>query len=266
MNENVERHIIPQCCLFCFFLRGTDRTSPKRKGEGKRAWITETRTHRGQEVGDCMGSPRREHLERYFLCLEGDRFERWKCAYYTGSSILEGAERMAYDLKCLTFLAQMNSGLPLFSTEKLSSQRLPWQVAEVGDTGSTFRWKSCLLVTLVNLGLWVGTGLGWGTQNPIYYKSQLTFTALLRACFLIYKTEIQAPTRLSWGINKHLQSTMPDTHLGMQETVVGMVMGLFWPLVSWSVEKWVLCHLLLVIVEVPKFIKLFTVESFHICM
>lgn len=38
------------------------RTPPKNK---EKARITETRTPRGPDVGDCMGSHGKEHLERY---------------------------------------------------------------------------------------------------------------------------------------------------------------------------------------------------------
>lgn len=58
-----------------FFLKGvlrTGRTPPKNK---EKARITETRTPRGLDVGDCMGSHRKEHPERYqyFLSLDADR-------------------------------------------------------------------------------------------------------------------------------------------------------------------------------------------------
>lgn len=57
-----------------FFLKGflrTGRTPPNKE----KARITETRTPRGPDVGDCMGSHRKEHPERYqyFPSLDADR-------------------------------------------------------------------------------------------------------------------------------------------------------------------------------------------------
>lgn len=64
MNEHVARKMhYTQCrrgCVFKKILR-TGRPFPKRKGGKKRkAWITETRTPGRLEVGDCVGSHRRE--------------------------------------------------------------------------------------------------------------------------------------------------------------------------------------------------------------
>lgn len=73
---------------------------------------------------------------------------------------------------------------------------------------------------LLNLSLWYGKDLDFGLRVlPSTKGSSLSW--LLRSCFLICKTGVRVPTRLSLC----LLSTMPETQLGVQETAVGMVVN-----------------------------------------